>query len=282
MNYYGPAVPGTLNRIVINQWVNGRHAPSWFPGIVVGYMFWLCWWSKKGEILLSRLSTFFVDREGRLRDCTKALHFEDDALILNDTYPYLPKEAYIAIGKALACDDRIAMLALGGNELGVDEVRAIAEALPHNTTLTHLSLEVNDFGDEGAIVLAEGFKKNSSLLALQLGGCRISDRGAAALAEALKQNPNIGSLDLRGNNISSGLMAKISELLLTRDQRLEEQQKTAGKAELEEQRHRIRDLQQQIERIKQNERSGFLSRRELFLIVIVAVLVGFLFNPFAK
>ena len=120
------------------------------------------------------------------------------------------------LSEALARNNTLTALDLGGNTLGVHGAVKVADALATNSTLTTLNLHENMIQDAGACHVARVLAANTRLTALELGHNGIRGKGAAHLAAALRRNTTLTRLDLRGNELYAETAQEFVEVLRTR------------------------------------------------------------------
>jgi hypothetical protein len=101
--------------------------------------------------------------------------------------------------------NRIHVLYLLNNNIGLEGVRAIAEALQHeNNKVVELSLTGNSLGVDGTSLIAQAIaSKQNKLHYMRLGHSNIDNRGAGILAKAIvNENSKLHSLDLETNQVT--------------------------------------------------------------------------------
>ena len=93
----------------------------------------------------------------------------------------------------------LAMLGLGGNNIGAEGVQSLARVLGQCPSLAMLDLENNGLGPEGVRCLAQVLGQCSSLSTLDLAYNGCGHDGARGLAQVLRQCTSLSSLHLEGN-----------------------------------------------------------------------------------
>jgi Ran GTPase-activating protein (RanGAP) involved in mRNA processing and transport len=100
-------------------------------------------------------------------------------------------QAVLAFAAVLRVNPTLAILRLGGNNLGADGAAVLADPLGDDASmLSELSIPQNSLGPEGAEALAVSVAYASRLRVLDLAANGVGDRGARALAAAWIDSPS--------------------------------------------------------------------------------------------
>lgn len=156
-----------------------------------------------GEAIAAAVKNMPNLREINLRDAA----IEDDGLVAM-------VEAIIEAGAAKG----LAELDVSGNDLTAESMQSLDQLLRISTTLRVLQLEENEIGSKGAKAIAKSLLIGSPALERVVANVNeIGASGALALVKAVVDKKVFVKLNMDGNQISADGVAKIEELLESKD-----------------------------------------------------------------
>ncbi|CAN8024127.1 unnamed protein product, partial [Ixodes persulcatus] len=117
------------------------------------------------------------------------------------------------IAGALATNDTLQHLNMGGNSIGLTGAKALASSLEANSSLLTLNLRNNNLGTCGAISLADVLPRNRTLQELYLCKNSIGEEGVVAIADSLVANQSLRALSIEANYLGDNGVAALARLL---------------------------------------------------------------------
>lgn len=164
-------------------------------------------WQEKNQRILQLQQQFYVpkdenDEQPQAQAATAATN-EGDA------------RSFKALIDRIFDDDRkLKKVDLDGQELGLEDQKALFEALSENSRVTHLSLVNCKIGNEGASDLLDALTRNSTLTYINLQDNEITSNAALEFISVLKQgNETLQYLELKDNRVRTGLLSQINSIL---------------------------------------------------------------------